>query len=48
MPTKAVQHFMLGTVVGNETQARETLAAMAQQDRCHAQSVRNLLACLLS
>ena len=27
---------------------RETLAAMAQQDRCHAQTVRNLLACLLS
>lgn len=27
---------------------RETLTAMAQQDRCHAQSVRNLLACLLS
>lgn len=26
---------------------RETLTAMAQQDRCHAQSVRNLLACLL-
>ena len=28
MPTKAVQQFMLGTVLGNETQARETLAAM--------------------
>ena len=28
MPTKAVQQFMLGTVYGNETQARETLAAM--------------------
>ncbi len=27
---------------------RETLTAMAQQDRCHAQTVRNLLACLLS
>ncbi len=26
---------------------RETLSAMAQQDRCHAQAVRNLLACLL-
>lgn len=26
---------------------RETLTAMAQQDRYHAQSVRNLLACLL-
>ena len=26
----------------------QTLAAMAQQDRCHAQAVRNLLACLLS
>lgn len=26
---------------------RETLTAMAQQDRCHAQTVRNLLACLL-
>lgn len=26
---------------------REALAAMAQQDRCHAQTVRNLLACLL-
>ena len=26
---------------------RETLAAMAQQDRRHAQTVRNLLACLL-
>ena len=26
---------------------RETLSAMAQQDRCHAQTVRNLLACLL-
>ena len=26
---------------------RETLAAMAQQDRCHAQTVRNLLVCLL-
>lgn len=25
----------------------QTLAAMAQQDRCHAQAVRNLLACLL-
>ena len=28
MPTKAVQQFMLGTVLGNENQARETLAAM--------------------
>ncbi len=28
MPTKAVQQFMLGTVLGNETQTRETLAAM--------------------
>ena len=28
MPIKAVQQFMLGTVLGNETQARETLAAM--------------------
>lgn len=26
---------------------RETLTAMAQQDRCHAQTVRSLLACLL-
>ena len=26
---------------------RETLSDMAQQDRCHAQTVRNLLACLL-
>lgn len=26
---------------------RETLTAMAQQDRCHAQTVRNLLVCLL-
>lgn len=26
---------------------RETLTTMAQQDRCHAQTVRNLLACLL-
>ncbi len=26
---------------------QETLTAMAQQDRCHAQTVRNLLACLL-
>ena len=26
---------------------REALSAMAQQDRCHAQTVRNLLACLL-
>ena len=26
---------------------RETLTAMAQQDRCHAQAVRNPLACLL-
>lgn len=25
----------------------QTLAAMAQQDRCHAQAVRNLLTCLL-
>lgn len=25
----------------------QTLSAMAQQDRCHAQAVRNLLACLL-
>ena len=25
----------------------QTLAVMAQQDRCHAQAVRNLLACLL-
>ena len=28
MPIKAVQQFMLGTVLGNEQQARETLAAM--------------------
>ena len=28
MPIHAVQQFMLGTVLGNETQARETLAAM--------------------
>ena len=28
MPTKAVQQFMLGTVLGNENQAQETLAAM--------------------
>ena len=27
--------------------AVSALTAMAQQDRCHAQSVRNLLACLL-
>ncbi len=26
---------------------RQTLTAMAQQDRCHAQTARNLLACLL-
>ena len=28
MPIKAVQQFMLGTVLSNEQQARETLAAM--------------------
>ena len=28
MPKKAVQQFMLGTVLNNETQARETLAAL--------------------
>ena len=28
MPIKAVQQFMLGTVLNNEQQARETLAAM--------------------
>ena len=28
MPKKAVQQFMLGTVLNNETQARQTLAAM--------------------
>ena len=28
MPTKAVQQFMLGTVLGNENEARQTLAAM--------------------
>ncbi len=28
MPTKAVQQFMLGTVLSNEHEARETLAAM--------------------
>ena len=28
MPQKAVQQFMLGTVLNNETQARQTLAAM--------------------
>ena len=28
MPKKAVQQFMLGTVLKNETQARETLAAL--------------------
>ena len=28
MPIKAVQQFMLGTVLSNEQQAKETLAAM--------------------
>ena len=28
MPTKAVQQFMLGTVLSNENEARQTLAAM--------------------
>ncbi len=28
MPKKAVQQFMLGTVLNNETQARETLATL--------------------
>ena len=28
MPTKAVQQFMLGTVLSNENEARRTLAAM--------------------
>ena len=28
MPKKAVQQFMLGTVLNNETQAPETLAAL--------------------
>ena len=28
MPTKAVQQFMLGTVLSNESEARQTLAAM--------------------
>ena len=28
MPIKAVQQFMLGTVLNNEQQAKETLAAM--------------------
>ena len=28
MPTKAVQQFMLGTVLGNENEARQTLTAM--------------------
>ena len=28
MPRKAVQQFMLGTVLNNETQARQTLAAL--------------------
>ena len=28
MPIKAVQQFMLGTVLSNENEARQTLAAM--------------------
>ena len=28
MPTKAVQQFMLGTVLSNENEARQTLAAI--------------------
>ena len=28
MPIKAVQQFMLGTVLSNESEARQTLAAM--------------------
>lgn len=28
MPIKAVQQFMLGTVLNNEQQSKETLAAM--------------------
>ena len=28
MPAKAVQQFMLGTVLSNENEARQTLAAM--------------------
>ena len=36
MPIKAVQQFMLGTVLSNEQQAKETLAAMkaAGYDGC--------------